>query len=149
MCNTMGCITFNAPNSKPVVTENGKVEKVVKNFITAYNKSDIDAMLNYIDPSEAKGIRAAIDLAGGLLGEIIGYKINMKDVLNFIPLFATLAGDSNYSQMTIKEMTSDVDGDTANVYVEIEYNSNGNTQKATSAFGLENIYDDWYIINFK
>ena len=145
----MGCTNVNtsgADNSATTTAqplENSRVEKVVKDFIKAYNKADVDVMLNLIDPAMAKGIRAVIDLIG------IFMKIDMKYVLDCLPLFSALAGNSeNYSQMTITDIKSDIDENYAYVYVELEVTSSGTTDKAANTFYLEKIDDNWYIMDF-
>jgi len=151
ICNIAGCININIPGGAPAAPppENARAEKVVKDFISAYNKADVDVMLTYIDPAMAKGIRAAFELVGGFLGDLIGLKIDIKYLLDAMPLFAALAGPSGYAKMTIKSISSDVVDETANVYVELEVNTDGNIEKTSSIFEMEMIDGDWYIINFK
>lgn len=152
ICGTTGCITINMPagSASAAPDENSRVESTVKDFIKAYNKSDVDAMLNYIDPAIAKSIRATIQLAGGFLGDLIGIKIDVKYLIDALPLFSALVGDADtLPQLKIINISSDIDEDIGNVYVEMEIKTEGNNEKNSSTFEMEMTDGNWYIINFK
>ena len=54
-------------------------EGTIKRFEQSIQKMDIDGMLDCFEPSASKGVRAALKIAGSLLG------VSAEDVIDLIP----------------------------------------------------------------
>ncbi len=92
-------------------------EKTVYGFIDAMNHEDVGKALDYIAPSQAKGIEAMFSLAGSFLG------FDINDLIDMMPLLSSMSDEY--------DSTIDLDFEVTNVEMEeeeawvtgIEYNS--------------------------
>ena len=120
-------------------------EGTVRVFIESYNELDTNAMLDCIDPAVARPVRAAVNIAGGLLG----VKIELKDILDLLPLFASFTEKSveipkiNISHV---EKTEETD-DSAKVAFELDFGTNESNETMSGVFEMKKDDGLWYIKN--
>lgn len=68
-------------------------EKVVTQFFNAYNNSDVNGMLDCMDPATEEIFSAGTDLMSSLLGEITGVDLDLNALLGLAPVLADTAFD--------------------------------------------------------
>lgn len=92
-------------------------EKTVYGFIDAMNHEDVNKALEYIAPSQAKGVKAMISLAGSF----IGFDIN--DLIDMLPLFSSMS-DEYDSTIDLDFEVTNVETSEEEAWVTgVEYNS--------------------------
>ena len=64
---------------------NDKPVAIVKKLFDAINNKDINGLVECLDPKTEKMYNVANNVAGALLGKVIGININPKDILDFLP----------------------------------------------------------------
>lgn len=124
----------------------------IRNFFNSYNKLDVDGMLDCIEPTTAKGVKALFNIADGVLGGILGVKISVKDVLDVLPLFASFMdgyGDIKMPRINIISMSTATDGNYSDVSVKLNVVSDGQTESFSGVFEMKLIDRKWYIVNIR
>ena len=121
-----------------------KPEKTIDNFVNAYNNGDFNAMLDCFDPTISRGIRALVDIVGGIVG------ISLNDIMDLIPLLYRftdeLSIDSNAKpQMRVDVLGTDIDGDNADVRVNMVVSADGQSYEMECVFRMVKTDDVWYI----
>jgi hypothetical protein len=128
-------------------------EDTLNNFQTAYNKLDMNAALDCIEPSQAEAIKSALNILTGVVGGVSGVTIEAQDLLNVLPLFANIRlndgnGDTLGSAMpkiTIAVHSTTMNGNNATCPVTVTVSSGGETTKQDGVCTLVKENGRWYI----
>ena len=124
-------------------------EKTIQNFVTAYNKLDMNAMLDCLEPTQAEAVRSLVNIAGSLTIGVSG-----QDLLNIMPLFS---GMSTYDatgnlvsatpELEIDVKDTKISGNAATCTVDMRVTIAGETQQQETTISLEKQDGVWYIVN--
>jgi hypothetical protein len=115
--------------------------------VTAYNRADINAMLDCYDPTTSKGVKAAMNIAGDLLG------VDAQDVLNLMPFLYNSFGNVDMGGTTLNDakptismavLSSGINGDTADVSVHITLTAGGQSYEQDANIPMIRMGGRWY-----
>ena len=124
LCMLAGCGNLSTP------------EKTMMNFQRAYNQLDWEGMLDCLEPSVAKGLKASTKLLGDILD------IDVDSLLQMVPMMNTLLSDDLFGEdgkinLQINSITTNEDV----AYADVIEKSTG----MTATFVLKKIDGIWYI----
>ena len=112
-------------------------------FESAYNEADFNTMLDCYDPTVSEGVKAGLDLVGGLVD------INLTDIVTMMPLLADVAqsqgGVADMPQMSINVVDTAVSGSTATISTEVSITTGGQPQVTAMTFSMIKADGMWYI----
>lgn len=133
------CLTACQAASTPLAT--------LTQFETAYNQLDMDALLDCLEPAQAKAVRSAVNVLAGLGG------VSGDAVLGMLPLFANLTVRTGQGSQTVGVApkmalsASDlrISGDSATCSVAITLTVAGQTQRVNGRCTFVRQNGRWYI----
>lgn len=143
-----GCSAFkklvkNQPDAEVVIDPNKKVEDVIDRCNIACNNTDIEGILDCIDPQLAKPIRASLKVAKGIGGK------DDEDMLNtVVGLLANTDVKDSFDVCQTLELnveSLEQDGDVATAEVKFSYKLDGQKYIGTTTAKCKYIDGQWYI----
>lgn len=114
-------------------------KSTIKKLEKAFNKGDVNGVLDCFDPIMTKGIRAAFNISESFL------KINPSDVLDLIPIFYT--DFDGKPQVSITVLKNEISGDQARVLSSLELMVEGNKEIGQVYFYMERYEGKWYVMD--
>ena len=115
-------------------------DKTIKQFEKAYNKGDVNGMLDCFDPVIVKGIRAILNISGSFL------PINPNDVLDLVPFICLFDDSGGMPQISISVYKAEIDGDKAELSADAKSVMGDETETAQVRFYMEKQEGKWYIM---
>ena len=143
-----GCSAFqklvkNQPDAEVVIDPNESVEDVIDRCNIACNNTDIEGILDCIDPQIAKPIRATLKVA-----KSIGGKDDEEMLNTVVGLLANSDVEDSYDvceSLDISVESLEQDGDVATAEVKFSYELDGQKYIGTTTAKCKYIDGQWYI----
>ena len=117
-----------------------KIRERLDAFVFALNSGDTDAALECLDSKNRNMINAALNIGGGLLNSLIGFDIDVKDILALA--IGLNSGDLFTVEVKDISITSDT---TAVAYLTLTAQVGGQTDSESGTLDLVKEKGDWYI----
>lgn len=127
-------------------------EKTIKRFEKAYNKLDVNEMLDCFDPTYSRGIKAGLSIISSFT------KVNPNDILDNLPLLYEISdsilkdnpefGDAK-AKLKIEILSVQRDGRKAEVETHIILKQGINHEEITGVFYMVKKEGKWYINDLK
>lgn len=124
-------------------------QSTLAQFEAAYNRLDMDALMECIEPVQAKALRSAMNLMAGLTG--LG--ISGDDLLGVMPIFANLRANIGQGGQTVSLMPKlsiaatnyVISGDSATCAVSVTVTLAGQAQRVAGSCTFTRIQGRWYM----
>lgn len=123
-----------------VRSDEQKIQDRLDAFIFALNSGDTDAALECLDSKNRNMLNAALNIGGGLLNSLIGFDIDVKDVLALA--IGLNSGDLFKADVKDISITSDT---TAVATMTLTSQVSGQTESVSGTMDLVKEKGDWYI----
>ncbi|NLI20311.1 MAG: hypothetical protein GX418_01990 [Clostridiales bacterium] len=122
-------------------------------FQDAYNRLDMNAALDCLEPTQAKALMGMLDLFGGVAGLGAG----ADTLFSVMPLFAGMtvpegaqgAGTSVFPKLTISVASASVEGERAVCPVRLSISAGGQTNVMDGVCTLIRENGVWYILDLR
>lgn len=117
-----------------------KIQDRLDAFVFALNSGDTDAALECLDAKNRNMLNAALNIGGGLLNSLIGFNIDVKDILALA--IGLNSGDLFTANVQDISITSDTK---AVAYLTLTTQIGGQTESESGTLDLVKEKGDWYI----
>lgn len=128
-------------------------EDTLQRFIEAYNKVDLNGMIDCLEPSIAQGYKALMNVASGLIG-MTGVQLSISDLISAMPLLISISPEmsqsmQNMPKMSMEVLSKQINGSTATLIIRLTSVSNEGTEstEGSCTFVLQD--GKWYIRNMQ
>lgn len=111
-------------------------EATFQSFVTALNHDDINGMLKYIEPTEAKAIEAVLEKAGDLTSSE-----TIDALTKWLPFLHTVSNVDVFPDISPEIISVSEEEDTAIITISLENDTSSNLYDVH----LIKIDDNWYI----
>lgn len=117
-----------------------KIRERLDAFVFALNSGDADAALECLDSKNRNMLNAALNIGGGLLNSLIGFNIDVKDILALA--IGLNSGDLFTADVKDISITSDT---TAVAYLTLTAQVGGQSDSESGTLDLVKEKGDWFI----
>lgn len=126
-------------------SEKGKIKETLNTFQEACKDSDMEEMLNCLDP-DMPGVQ--LIRSGSILAEMLtGEEISINDVMQEV-FGESLNMDSFFEDISVKNAKCKINGESAVVTCSLFYENEGENEEEKVKIDMRKIDEKWYIAGF-